>query len=91
MDGGPIPSEMDRHFWLTRSMARVAGVNLTRAMAEGGLSADDYVRMIERCQTSGCETACAVWLAAQTDWPATPPPFCAHVEILARLGRRQAG
>lgn len=89
MDGGAIPSEMGRPFWLTRSMARVAGVNLTQAMADGGLSADDYVGMIERCRSGGCHAACAEWLAGQADWPVAPPSFCAHVEILARLSHLQ--
>lgn len=89
MDGGFCTDETDRHFWLTRSVARVAGVSLARAMANGSLSEDGYAEMIARCQNGGCAASCELWLARQTDWPASPPPFCAHTTILAELLRQQ--
>ena len=89
MDGGFGRDDTDRHFWLTRSVARVAGVSLGRAMTSGSLSVDGYGEMVARCQGGGCATMCELWLAAQRDWPAAPPPFCAHVAILAELRQKQ--
>jgi len=92
MDGGfqtDDPEEVDRHFWLTRSVARVAGVNLTRALVTGSLSVADYGDMVAECRARGCRAACEGWLARQADWPAAPPPFCAHARILGELRRRQ--
>ena len=80
---------LDRHFWLTRSVARVTGVNLSSAMRAGALHLDDYVDMVERCQGCAFRTMCESWLAQQADWPATPPSFCAHVDILDNLRRDQ--
>ncbi len=92
MDGGFYSDEIDdtdRHFWLTRSVARVAGVNLSRAIGNGSLDPSDYAEMVAECQTRGCQSACEAWLARQTDWPATPPPFCAHARILRQLRQIQ--
>ena len=79
----------ERHFWLTRSVARVTGVNLSSAMVEGALELDDYVNMVERCEGCAFRTLCETWLAQQADWPAAPPSFCAHGEILTNLRRHQ--
>ncbi|TDE36692.1 DUF6455 family protein [Antarcticimicrobium sediminis] len=79
----------DHHFWLTRSVARVAGVNLNHAIANGSLRVSDYHEMIAECQVRGCRAACETWLAQQTDWPASPPPYCAHARILAELRQMQ--
>lgn len=92
MDGGfqtDEIDELDRHFWLTRSMARVAGVNLSRAMEAGDLDLSDYTGMVAECRAKGCRAACEGWLAQQTVWPAGPPPFCAHARVLAELRHRQ--
>ncbi|MDK3017505.1 DUF6455 family protein [Pseudodonghicola flavimaris] len=89
MDGGASPQETDRHFWLTRSVARVAGVNLMQALSHGDLTQADYAGMIESCRQGGCDGACAEWLGQQAAWPAEPPRFCAHIEILARLRQLQ--
>ncbi|TDK41436.1 hypothetical protein E1832_21365 [Antarcticimicrobium luteum] len=80
---------MDRHFWLTRSVARVAGVNLARAMAAGHLKPAQYNDMIARCQSCDRRGTCEVWLATQTDWPALPPAYCAHAPILDELRQIQ--
>ncbi|MDF1716693.1 MAG: DUF6455 family protein [Antarcticimicrobium sp.] len=80
---------VDQHFWLTRSVARVSGVNLSSAMVEGALDLDDYVDMVERCRTCPCRAMCENWLARQAVWPAPPPPYCAHVRILEDLRRLQ--
>jgi len=92
MRDGLRPSGTDtlgRHFWLTRSVARVTGVNLSSAMSAGALHLDDYVDMVERCQGCAFRTMCESWLAQQADLPAAPPSFCAHVDILNTLRRGQ--
>lgn len=92
MDGGfqtDVIDEADRSFWLTRSMARVAGVNLSRAMAAGDLELEQYSEMIARCQACDYCKTCETWLASQTDWPASPPSCCAHRSILDELRRIQ--
>lgn len=90
MDGAGFHiEEIDRHFWLTRSVARVMGINLSWALAHGKLTEDDYAEMVARCQSKGCRRACESWLATQTDIADTPPPDCAHGCILRRLRRAQ--
>ncbi len=80
--------DIERHFWQTRSVARVIGVNLSEAMADNQISPDDYARMITNCRASGCLEACQRWLAAQTGaQPEGPPEYCPNTELLARLRR----
>lgn len=90
MDGGGFQvDEIDLHFWLTRSVARVNGVNLTHALADGSLSQNDYAEMVARCRHKGCWRACENWLARQTGITDAPPPYCAHRNILRELRRAQ--
>lgn len=78
--------DIERHFWLTRSVAREIGVNLSEAMAENRLSPEEYTTMVTTCRAQSCHEACQRWLAAQTgDRPEGPPEYCAHTELLARL------
>ena len=50
-----------RHFWLTRSVARIMGVNLSEAMSEGRLSAQGLrahavaLRRREECRHEDCD------------------------------------
>jgi len=77
---------LDRHFWLTRSVARVVGVSPSDAMAEGRLSPEDYATMVAHCRAGACHEACQNWLAAQTDRrPDGPPEYCAIAHWLRRL------
>ena len=81
-----VLGEIEKHFWLTRSMARTVGVSLGDAMASGLLRPDAYSRMVTRCRTSNCAERCAQWLGQQSECHASePPPFCAHVAELAAL------
>ena len=76
----------DAHFWLTRSVARVIGVNLTDAMAEGHLTPDAYARMVTACRGAPCKGRCAEWLAEQPGGVAdAPPPFCVNAGALSAL------
>lgn len=77
--------DIEKHFWLTRSMARCMGVSLTEAMVEGKLSARDYAVMVTRCRAADCSDACQVWLATQQVRAQTAPEFCANARMLNDL------
>ena len=79
--------EFEKHFWLTRSVARCMKVSLSEAMAEGRLSADDYAQMVTRCRASGCSEACAHWLSSQQSKAENAPEFCANATTLNALRR----
>lgn len=85
--------DIERHFWLTRSVSRVIGVNLSEAMADKRLGPDDYSSMVTHCRAAGCQEACQRWLAAQTGAsPTGPPEYCANAKIFTQLiGRQNAG
>lgn len=86
MDGGAAElGELERHFWLTRSVARVMGVNLSRAISEGQLTAQSYGAMISRCRGAGCDRRCELWLARQARQAESAPEFCAISGPLDRL------
>jgi hypothetical protein len=76
-----------RHFWLTRSVARTLGVNLSDAMAGGDLTAGDYAALVNRCRTCQCADKCELWLATQSARPSEPPAHCPNAAALARLMR----
>jgi hypothetical protein len=76
-----------RHFFMTRSVARIMGVNLTEAMQVGDLAPAAYADMVTRCRCCESVSACEDWLAHQTDISMTPPPDCCHGTILTRLKR----
>ena len=73
-------SDVEEHFWLTRSVARTIGLNLAEAMAAGQLTPDGYTEMVARCRLARCAEACAQWLGQQAGGEAdAPPPYCAHL------------
>lgn len=53
------------HFWLTRSAARVMGISLSEAMADGKLSTQGYSRMVTTCRQCPFVAECQEWLATQ--------------------------
>lgn len=77
-----------RHFFMTRSVARVMGLNLNDAMNEGCLAPDTYAGMVTRCRGCALVSACEKWLASQATLTRTPPPGCCNSTILADLRRR---
>ncbi len=78
--------KIDTHFWLTRSVARTVGINLTEAMAAGRLAPEEYSQMVARCRLAGCSGRCAEWLGAQTEGHASDtPPYCVHAAQLRAL------
>ena len=91
MDGSLSLGDIERHFWLTRSIARVLNVNLSEAMAHGHLTETGYAEMVTNCRAAGCQHACEHWLATETGCPETAPEHCANAAILNRLRKLQNG
>lgn len=77
--------DIEKHFWLTRSVARCMGLSLTEAMAEGRLSAEGYAELVTRCRASDCHGQCALWLSGQQSFDETAPEFCANADALNAL------
>jgi Family of unknown function (DUF6455) len=77
--------EAHKAWWLTRGMARISGVNLSRAVVEGWLQRAELDLLVARCAT--CETAkqCEGWLV-RSGAARTMPDFCPNkpgIEALA--------
>ncbi len=82
----PIPlGDIEKHFWLTRSVARCMGVSLTDAMADGRLSEHGYAEMVTRCRAAQCDGRCELWLGSQHTQLQKAPEFCANAEVLNNL------
>ncbi|WP_371807909.1 DUF6455 family protein [Ruegeria sp. HKCCA0235A] len=77
--------EIEKHFWLTRSVSRCMGISMTEAMAEGRLSPEKYAELVTRCRAAGCDVQCEFWLARQQGTATTAPDFCPNAEILNGL------
>lgn len=77
----------ERHFFLTRSVARVMGVSLSDAIRDGSLAPETYAGMVTRCRGCALVSACEEWLAAQSTLSSAPPPGCWHTETLTNLRR----
>ena len=74
-----------KHFWLTRSVARTMGVNLSEAMAMGQLSATGYAEMVNICRKCPSARLCEEWLGCSRTGPAAAPAHCANAAVLQRL------
>lgn len=74
-----------RHFWMTRSVARAMGLNLSEAMMSGELAPDDYAEMVTCCRGCALVEACERWLGNQAGISAAPPPGCCLGTLLVRL------
>lgn len=77
--------EPSRHFFLTRSVARVMGVSLGETLRSGRLEPERYADMVTRCRGCALVDACEDWLSAQSRISATPPPGCCNASDLHRL------
>ena len=78
----------ERHFWLTRSVARVMGLNLSECIHSGHLSAQDYSAMVTHCRTCAHADACERWLARQFNESETGPKDCVNADILCQLRQK---
>lgn len=74
-----------RHFWMTRSVARVMGLNLYEEMHCGRLEPDEYARMVTCCRGCALVEACEKWLGTQTGVAASAPPGCCNSFMLGQL------
>lgn len=77
--------DFNQHFWLLRSVAQEAGIDLGEAMREGRITALDYAATVTRCRGAGCANACALWLANNRHRKGDTPEFCANRPILQQL------
>ena len=75
----------NRAFWLTRSVARTVGLNLSDAIDEGKLSVEDYAEMVTRCRMCPHPETCEVWLAANGKGALLVPDHCANATSLNRV------
>jgi len=82
----------NRAFWLTRSVARAIGVNLSDAMRDGDLAAVDYSTMVTRCRMCPHAQGCEEWLARNGAGAERAPEHCVNADLLNGLltARRSA-
>ncbi len=73
------------HFWLTRSIARAVDINLSEAMASGGLSVQCYSDLVTRCRKCEHVDRCAAWLAKHGGDAQSVPGYCPNADFMNRL------
>ncbi|MCT4556752.1 MAG: DUF6455 family protein [Pelagimonas sp.] len=74
-----------RHFFMTRSVAKVMGLNLTEAIQAGDLDPTAYAGMVTACRGCALVEACEEWLSGCGGCSPTPPPGCCNAALLTRL------
>lgn len=79
--------DVERHFWITRSVARVMGVSLSDAMREGKITAQDYAAIVTKCRNCANAQRCQEWLAACQSITRSAPPDCVNGNLLEWLAR----
>lgn len=77
----------NRHFFMTRSVARVMGLNLYEEVQCGALDSTEYARMVTRCRACPLVEACEEWLSHGVAQTANPPPGCMNADALSALKR----
>lgn len=83
----PLGDE-NKHYWLVRSMAKAAGVDLAAEAAQGHLSQEQFSDMVTRCRDCDWERdgGCTRWMALQvTDAPVEVPQKCENVDTFKGL------
>ncbi|WP_171239622.1 DUF6455 family protein [Ruegeria sp. HKCCA5491] len=80
-----VLGDIEKHFWLTRSVARSLDVSLTEAIADKQISPTLYAEMVTRCRASPCTERCMAWLAERQTTAKSAPKFCANADILNSL------
>ncbi|WGW05117.1 DUF6455 family protein [Tropicibacter oceani] len=81
----PTLGDPARHFFMTRSVARVMGLSLADEIQTGHLAPEAYAGMVTRCRGCALVEACEQWLARQTEVSPTPPPGCWNGQLLSDL------
>lgn len=77
-----------RHFWMTRSVARVLGVSFSEAMASGHISQKEYADLVTRCRQCQFVDTCERWLAQQSTRAEVAPECCMHGDLFETLKQR---
>lgn len=82
-----MPGDTDFHFWLTRSVGRMIGLNFRQAIDDGRLSADGYLSLVQSCRTCLHVSSCQHWLGDQQGLPSrtSAPGFCPNGRKLDAL------
>lgn len=78
-------AETPRAWWLTRGMARIAGVNLSQAVVDGWLSRDELDSIVTRCGACTSTGRCDAWLS-RSGGAGQLPAFCPNKAALEALG-----
>jgi hypothetical protein len=77
--------EAPKAWWLTRGMARIAGVNLPRAVIEGWLQRSELEQLIARCAACNEGGRCESWLTGSATADGMPG-FCPNKSGIEALG-----
>ncbi|MCR9114024.1 MAG: DUF6455 family protein [Rhodobacteraceae bacterium] len=77
----------NRHFWITRSIARAMDINLSDAMSTNRLTPSDYATMVTRCRMCPHVERCLKWLGESGGAAQAAPEFCANADWLNGLAR----
>lgn len=76
--------EAPRAWWLTRGMARIAGVNLSQAVVDGWLTRAELGEIIGRCAGCSRSAECDGWVA-QSGPARQMPGFCPNKPAIEAL------
>jgi Family of unknown function (DUF6455) len=77
--------EAFRAWCLTRGMARISGVNLSRAVVEGWLQRGELDGLVTRCASCRMTADCEDWLA-RSGAVRVMPEFCPNKPGIEALG-----
>lgn len=77
-------TDAPRAWWLVRGMARVAGVNLPRAVVDGWITREELAEMVSRCEQCGSPVRCDTWLACSGQ-ERRMPEFCPNKGTIEAL------
>ncbi|MFL9503741.1 DUF6455 family protein [Rhodopseudomonas palustris] len=77
-------TDAPRAWWMTRGMARVAGVNLPQAVIDGWLTREELATIVARCEGCTCLSRCDTWLAG-SGASKRMPEFCPNKSSIEAL------
>lgn len=77
-------TQAPRAWWLTRGMARIAGVNLPRAVVDGALGRNELENLVTRCDQCPHSAKCDLWLA-RSGAETRLPDFCPNKTAIEAL------
>lgn len=80
----PKPGYLGKSIGLVSSTARAIGVDMGAAMQNGDITALDYARMLQTCNSSGCGMKCQQWRNSP-ERKDSAPSFCPNHAMFERL------